>query len=125
MIRLPPSTTFAEGQRKLFGILAALAGVLYGLAALVAATIVVWGDWPPELAKLRLIILWSALGGAIIGSIAVTLGLLVGGPVGRIDIEATKDGAKLSALDDAAAAAVSATTTITTETKTGKPPAGE
>jgi hypothetical protein len=105
MLRLPPPQTFAEGQRKLFGILAAVAGVAYGVAAIAGMWIIVWGAWPPELARLRLVILGIAMGGAVIGSIAVTLGLLVGGPVGRIDIEAGKDGAKLSAQDDAAATA--------------------
>lgn len=104
-IHLPAAVSFEDGQRKLFGLLSAGAGVLYGIAAIVAAALVVFYDWPAELAKLRLIILGCALGGAVLGSIAVTLGLLVGGPVGKVSVEGTKDGARLSAESREAAVA--------------------
>lgn len=96
-MRLPPPNTFAEGQRKLFGILMAVAGVCYGLAALAASAVIVWGDWPAELARLRLMLVGGALAGATLGSIAVTLGLAVGGPVGRFAVKAGKEGAEVSA----------------------------
>lgn len=94
---LPPPTTFAEGQRKLFGALMAIAGVCFGLAGIAVGAIIVWGDWPAELARLRLLLVGGALGGAILGSIAVTIALAVGGPVGRFKVAATKEGASVEA----------------------------
>jgi hypothetical protein len=96
---IPPST-FAESERRYFGRWMVGAGVCYGIAAIAAASLIVWGNWPPELAKLRLIALWSAMGGAILGSIAVTIAMAVGGPVGRFSISASKDGATLEAEGD-------------------------
>lgn len=122
IMKLPPPQTFAEGQRKLFGILAAIAGVAYGLAAIAAAAFVVLAHWPPQMDRLRLIILGLALGGAMVGSIAVTLGLLVGGPVGRFSLEATRTGAKLSAEDHAAASVVTTTATTVAPASPPAPP---
>jgi hypothetical protein len=96
---IPPST-FAESERRYFGRWMVGAGVCYGIAAIAAASLIVWGNWPPELAKLRLIALWSAMGGAILGSIAVTIAMAVGGPVGRFSVTAGKDGATLEAEGD-------------------------
>lgn len=110
---LPPPQTFEDGQRKLYGALMACAGVAYGLAALCGGAIVVWGDWPADLARLRLLIVAGALGGAIVGSIAVTLALAVGGPVGRFKVAATKDGATIEAESDASANRPTVTTTTT------------
>lgn len=98
---LPPPQTFAEGQRKLFGALIAIAGVAYGLAALAAACVIIWGTWPAELARLRLLLIGGALGGATIGSIAVTIALAVGGPVGRFKVNASRDGVGIDAGKDA------------------------
>lgn len=114
-MRLPPPVTFEDGQRKLYGLLMAGAGVAYSIAVLCGVALVVWGTWPADLAKLRLLILAGAIGGGTIGSIAVTLALAVGGPVGRFSIEASKDGAKLSAEDHSSG--VTATTTLTTGEK--------
>lgn len=98
---LPPPQTFEDGQRKLYGILMAVAGVCYGLAALAATAAILWGPWPSDLARLRLTLIGCALGGAIIGSMAVTIALAVGGPVGRFKVSATKEGASLEAESDA------------------------
>jgi hypothetical protein len=98
-VNLPPPITFEDGQRKVYGILMAVAGVAYGIAALGGVALVMWGHWPADLARLRLLIVGGALLGAIIGSIAVTLALAVGGPVGRFKVKASKDGAELSAED--------------------------
>ncbi|WP_155262960.1 hypothetical protein [Sphingomonas segetis] len=100
---IPPST-FAESERRYFGRWMIGAGVCYGIAAIAAGSLIVWGNWPPELAKLRLIALWSAMGGAVLGSIAVTIAMAVGGPVGRFSVRAGKDGAELSAEGDGNAA---------------------
>jgi hypothetical protein len=96
---IPPST-FAESERRYFGRWMVGAGVCYGIAAIAAGSLIVWGDWPPELAKLRLIALWSAMGGAVLGSIAVTIAMAVGGPVGRFSVKAGKEGASISAEGD-------------------------
>jgi hypothetical protein len=116
---LPPPTTFAEGQRKLFGLLMAAAGVAYSIAVLCGVALVVWGSWPPELARLRLLILAGAIGGGTIGSIAVTLALAVGGPVGRFSVEADEHGAKFSVEDHASPSPSVTTTTTVTPAATG------
>lgn len=108
---LPSPVTFEDGQRKLYGLLMAAAGVAYSIAVLCGVGLVVWGVWPPELAKLRLLILAGAIGGGTVGSIAVTLALAVGGPVGRFSVKAGKDGAEFSA-EDRASPSVTATTTV-------------
>lgn len=96
----PPPQTFNEGERKYFGRWVIGAGICYGIAALAAASLIAWGNWPPELAKLRLIALWTAMAGATLGSIAVTIALAVGGPVGRFKVAASKDGASIEASND-------------------------
>jgi len=96
---VPPST-FNESERRYYGRWVIGAGVCYGFAAIAAASLIVWGDWPPELAKLRLIALWSAMGGAVLGSVAVTIALAVGGPVGRFKVSASQEGASLEAEAD-------------------------
>jgi len=64
---LPPPTNFAEGQRLIYGWLMAAAGVCFSLAAIAAAIVIIWGDWPQELARLRLILVGIGFGGAMIG----------------------------------------------------------
>ena len=99
MLKLPPPTTFVEGQRKLYGILMSIAGVCFGLAAIAAACVVIWGTWPEGLAKLRLYIIGGALLMACSGSISVTIALAVGGPVGRFKVKASRDGLETEAED--------------------------
>jgi hypothetical protein len=94
---LPPPRSFNDGQRALYGVLMAIAGVCFGLAALAAGAVIIWGVWPPELAKTRLLLIGGALGGAILGSISVTIALAVGGPVGRFKVAASRDGASVEA----------------------------
>lgn len=97
---IPPST-FAESERRYYGRWVIGAGICYGIAAVAAGALIVWGDWPAALAKLRLIALWTAMAGAVLGSVAVTMALAVGGPVGKFSAKAGKDGAELSAEGDA------------------------
>lgn len=99
MLKLPPPATFAEGERKKFGILMSIAGVCYGLAAIAAACVIIWGTWPESLAKLRLYIIGAALLMACAGSICVTIALAVGGPVGRLSSKITREGVEVSAED--------------------------
>jgi hypothetical protein len=104
-LTVPPPTTFNEGERRFFGRWVIGAGICYGIAAVSAGSLIAWGTWPPELAKLRLIALWTAMAGATLGSIAVTIALAVGGPVGRFKVSASRDGAEVSAERDGDAAA--------------------
>lgn len=90
---VPPPTTFAEGQRKLYGIAAGAAGIAFGLAVLVAASIVAFGDWGKELLRPQLYILAGCILAGCINTTIVIIGLLLGGPVGKFSGEVS-DGAR-------------------------------
>lgn len=94
---LPAPTTFAEGQRRLYGIAAGIAGVAFGLAVIVGASIVVFGDWGPELVRLQLYGLFGCLAVGSLNTTIVIIGLLLGGPVGRFSVKASKEGAEIDA----------------------------
>lgn len=100
MIGLPPPTTFAEGQRALFGWLIAAAGVFCGFISVAMVCLLVWGGWSAEHERLIIIIFGSSLGGFILLMGAVIIALAVGGPVGRFSVKASKDGAEISAEGD-------------------------
>lgn len=92
---LPPPGTFAEGQRYIYGLLAAAAGMFCGACAVAMVALLMWGGWSAaEEHSIVLIFGWS-LGGFIIAMVAVIVGLLAGGPVGRFKLAATRDGASL------------------------------
>lgn len=78
----------------------AVAGVCFGLASIAAASVIIWGDWPESLAKIRLYIVGGALFLAGIGSISVTIALAVGGPVGRFKVDGSKEGFSVEAEGD-------------------------
>ena len=94
---LPPPVTFAEGQRLIYGWLAAGAGVFCGLAAATMVALLVWGGWSAAEEHTIVVILGCALGGFIAAMSAVIIGLLVGGPVGRFKGSAGRDGVSLEA----------------------------
>ena len=96
---LPPPVSFNDGQRLRYGVLMAWAGVCYGLAALAAAGIIVFGDWPASLARLRLYLVGAGMTLATIGSILVTIALAVGGPVGRVKARGDRQGFEIEAED--------------------------
>jgi hypothetical protein len=101
MRSLPPPSTFAEGQRFVYGLLAAAAGMFCGACAIAMIALLMWGGWSPaEEHNIVLIFGWS-LGGFIAAMVAVIVGLLAGGPVGRFKISATKDGASFEADSEA------------------------
>jgi hypothetical protein len=100
MTPLPPPTTFAEGQRLVYGWLVAAAGMFCGGTALGLIAVLVWGGWPASLYGQIVTILGCALGGFIAAMGAVIIGLMVGGPVGRFKASATKDGATFEAEGD-------------------------
>ena len=97
MRRLPPPRTFAEGQRLVYGLLAAAAGMVCGACATALVALLAWGGWSAaEEHSIVTIFGWS-LGGFIVAMIAVIVGLLAGGPVGRFRVSATREGATLEA----------------------------
>jgi hypothetical protein len=97
---LPPPATFAEGQRFIYGLLAAAAGMFCGAAATVMVALLMWGGWSPGEEHSIVVIFGWSLGGFIAAMVAVIVGLLAGGPVGRFKMTATKDGASFEADSD-------------------------
>lgn len=95
--RLPPPGTFAEGQRLVYGLLAASAGMFCGIAAIAMVALLMWGGWSAEQEHSIVVIFGWTLGGFIAAMVAVIVGLLAGGPVGRFRFAAGRDGATLEA----------------------------
>ena len=100
MIGLPPPTTFAEGQRALFGWLIAAAGVFCGLISVTMVALLVWGGWSAEHERLIIIIFGCSLGAFILAMVVVIISLALGGPVGRFKVSASKEGASVEAESD-------------------------
>ena len=97
MRELPPPLTFAEGQRYIYGLLASAAGMFCGAASGFMVALLMWSGWSPtEEHSIVTIFGWS-LGGFIAAMIVVIIGLLAGGPVGRVKFSATRDGAEIEA----------------------------
>jgi hypothetical protein len=94
---LPPPGTFAEGQRLVYGALAAAAGMFCGASAVTMVALLMWGRWPASEDHSIVIIFGWSLAGFITAMVAVIVGLLAGGPVGRFKFSATDDGASLEA----------------------------
>jgi len=100
MNRLPPPGTFAEGQRLIYGLLAAAAGMFCGACAVAMVAMLMWGGWTRDEQHSIVLIFGWTLGGFIAAMIAVIVGLLAGGPVGRFRLSATRDGAGFEADSD-------------------------
>lgn len=94
---LPAPTSFAEGQRKIYGLLAAAGGMFCGACAGAMVALLMWGGWSPREEHSIVNIFGWALGGFIVAMIAVIVGLLAGGPVGRFKMVASRDGATIEA----------------------------
>jgi len=101
MKALPPPGTFAEGQRLIYGLLAAAAGMFCGACAVAMVALLMWGGWTRDEQHSIVLIFGWTLGGFIAAMIAVIVGLLAGGPVGRFRLSATRDGASIEADSDA------------------------
>ena len=97
MHRLPPPGTFAEGQRYIYGLLAAAAGMFCGACAVAMVALLMWGDWSPREEHSIVVIFGWSLGGFIAAMVAVIVGLLAGGPVGRFKLAAGRDGGSIEA----------------------------
>ena len=96
MKQLPSPATFAEGQRYVYGLLAAAAGIFCGACAVAMVALLMWGGWSAAEDSIVAIFGWS-LGGFIMAMVTVIVGLLAGGPVGRFKMSASRDGASLEA----------------------------
>jgi len=97
MKHLPQPDTFAEGQRYIYGLLAAAAGMFCGFCAVAMVALLMWGGWSAaEEHSIVTIFGWS-LGGFITAMVVVIVGLLAGGPVGRVKVAASRDGASIEA----------------------------
>jgi hypothetical protein len=92
---LPPPVTFAEGQRYIYGLLASAAGMFCGAAAGFMVALLMWGGWSPAEEHTIVRIFGWSLGGFIV--VVVIIGLLAGGPVGRVKLSASRDGAAIEA----------------------------
>lgn len=105
--RIPAAQTFAEGQRFIYGLLAAAAGMFCGLAAIAMVALLMWGPWSAAEEHAIVAIFGWSLGGFIAAMIIVIVGLLAGGPVGRFKVSASRDGASVEAdcLDESSGAA--------------------
>jgi hypothetical protein len=99
MKQLPPPGTFAEGQRLIYGLLAAAAGMFCGACAIAMVALLMWGKWSAVEQHTIVVIFGWSLGGFIAAMVAVIVGLLAGGPVGRFKISAGRDGATFEAND--------------------------
>ena len=97
MTRLPPPGTFAEGQRLVYGLLAAAAGMFCGACAVAMVALLMWGGWTADEQHSIVVIFGWTLGGFIAAMVAVIVGLLAGGPVGRLRLSASRDGASIEA----------------------------
>jgi Na+/proline symporter len=97
MNRLPLPGTFAEGQRYIYGLLASAAGMFCGAAAGFMVALLMWGGWSTSEEHTIVTIFGWSLGGFIVAMIVVIIGLLAGGPVGRVKLTAGRDGASVEA----------------------------
>ena len=97
MKTLPPPGTFAEGQRLVYGLLAAAAGMFCGACAVAMVALLMWGRWSPSEEHSIVTIFGWSLGGFIAAMVTVIVGLLAGGPVGKFKLSASGDGASFEA----------------------------
>ena len=96
-MKIPGPTNFAEGQRTIYGLLASAGGMFCGAAAGATIALLMWGGWDAAEQHTIIIIFGWALAGFIAAMVAVIVGLLAGGPVGRFKVAANRDGATIEA----------------------------
>jgi hypothetical protein len=95
---LPPPQTFEQGQRYGYGLAVGIAGIAFGLAVLVAAFVVVFAHWKPELQATQLYILAGLAAAGCLNTTIIIVGLLVGGPVGKLNAKVS-DGTRTAEID--------------------------
>jgi hypothetical protein len=93
---LPKPSTFEQGQRALYGWLIAAAGIFCG-AAFVGLIMLLWRGFTPATESQRIAAIALLGAGFPLGMLSVIVALAVGGPVGRLKVSATKDGADIEA----------------------------
>ena len=96
----PPAQSFAEGQRQIYGWLAAAAGIFCGACSVLLVCLLMWGGWSDSEEHTIVVIFGGALGGFVAAMTSVIVGLLVGGPVGRFKGSASREGVSLEADGD-------------------------
>lgn len=94
---LPPATTFAEGQQALMVKLLARAGIAATFIVLGLVAILIWGEWSDANERLIIYIMAGVIAAYCLANLAVLVSFSIGGPVGRIDLEATRNGVKIGA----------------------------
>jgi hypothetical protein len=93
----PPPTSFAEGQRRLYGWLMSAAGVFCG-AGFAGVILLLWlGGWSAASESQRLTSIALMGSGFPVGMIFVIVALSLGGPVGKFRAHVSKDGADVDA----------------------------
>lgn len=93
----PPATNFAEGQQALMVKLLARCGIAATLIVLGLVGILIWGGFAPANERLVIWIMAGVIAVYALTNLAIVLSFAVGGPVGRIDLEATRNGIKAGA----------------------------
>ena len=93
----PPADTFAEGQQALMVKLLAWAGIGATAFVLGLVGLLTWGGWNPGNERLIIYILAGVVGLYALANLLVIISFSIGGPVGRIDLEATRQGLKVGA----------------------------
>jgi hypothetical protein len=78
-------------------VLAAAAGMFCGACAVAMIGLLMWGRWSAAEEHTIVTIFGWSLGGFIAAMVAVIVGLLAGGPVGRFKVSASHDGASIEA----------------------------
>lgn len=94
---LPPAATFAEGQQALMVKLLARAGIAATAIVLALVALLIFLHWAPANERLILYIIAGVLAAYALANLVVIVSFSIGGPVGRIDLEATRQGLKVGA----------------------------
>lgn len=93
----PAATTFAQGQQALMVKLLARCGIVATALVIALVGILIWGGWEARHQRLVIYIMAGVVGLYGLTNLAIVLSFAVGGPVGRIDLEATRNGFKAGA----------------------------
>jgi hypothetical protein len=120
---VPPPSDFNEGQRALYGCLAAGAGIFCGACSIAMISLLMWGGFSTDEEHTIVVIFGYSLGGFILAMSAVIVGLMVGGPVGRFKVSASiRDGVGLDAGGHNEVQTITKTTTETATAPKDAPP---
>jgi hypothetical protein len=93
----PPAETFAEGQQALMIKLLARCGIVATIIVIGLCALLIWGNWDKSNERLIIYILAGVVGLFGLTNLTIVFSFAVGGPVGRIDLEATRQGIKAGA----------------------------